>query len=489
MAINRYRENNFPVKLTWNSTGKHIVRIENAISSINVGTTKNLYSVRIGQAIKKIDNDCFSDCSNLSSISFAQPFVNSSTGENVPGTTIDDIGDRAFLSCSSLSAVKFNGDIVTNRIGQKAFANSAISSMTVTTKYIDDYAFTSCKNLKTLNINVDNNIGTEAFSYCPLLNSAAVNAKNIGKHAFSESQLTSVALTADLVEGKMFYNCTNLKQTNITCKTINLGAFHNCTNLTSINLNGTEVINLDIGTMGVDRIDFSAQTMPLFTHDQMIQGWYSEYANDNTIAYNRIPQFISTFGFGLFTNCSELTSFVFPSTLKAINVNPYKFYQPSSSQRFVTIPTSAIPMFVGCNRLRDIWFDIVPDDIEDDQAAVDDFTSDFHLKLYENIFSYIKTSNSDSVLNIHFNDTYLNTNDVLTDQARNSILDRLIEVTLATNYPGKVVFHFKEGTFDPSAADTLLTFSETSFEQILTAKYANSSIRSIGINDDASLTP
>lgn len=76
MAINRYKESNFPVDLTWRTKGDHVVRIENQISALLVGTSERLTDATIGQAIKVLEDGCFLGCTRLSSLSFVQDFTN-----------------------------------------------------------------------------------------------------------------------------------------------------------------------------------------------------------------------------------------------------------------------------------------------------------------------------------------------------------------------------------------------------------------------------
>lgn len=119
---------------------------------------------------------------------------------------------------------------------------SEINGKTVTT--IEQYAFSSCKSLKSVTI-PDSiiSIGYRAFGNCSAMTSITIpdSVTSIGSNVFYGcTGLQSVTLSSNIsaISSSAFYNCTGLKSVTIpdSVTTIESGAFSSCSGLKSITI-------------------------------------------------------------------------------------------------------------------------------------------------------------------------------------------------------------------------------------------------------------
>lgn len=132
----------------------------------------------------------------------------------------------------------YNNYTVTT-IGSFVFNDLDITSVTMpdTITEIQDYAFASCKNLKSVKLS-DNlkTLGADVFFYCTSLESIELpsSLEDLGIYTFSASGLKSVTIpeSEKLTElgGYVFYQCPNLTEVNIpsTVTKIDKNAFADC---------------------------------------------------------------------------------------------------------------------------------------------------------------------------------------------------------------------------------------------------------------------
>lgn len=174
----------------------------------------NLISVVIPDGIEQIGENAFFNCSALTTINL---------------TGVKTIGDYAFYGCSSLeNAALGTAEIV----GKGAFANTALTSVDLTSaKEIDAYAFMSA----------------------PLTSVNFGAAEFIGDYAFANTSLTTVTLPASFNKATYKYTWTiydekgrveQVKSRNIP--SFGAGAFSSIKTLTAINVaSDGEIVSID----------------------------------------------------------------------------------------------------------------------------------------------------------------------------------------------------------------------------------------------------
>ncbi|MBQ8859938.1 MAG: leucine-rich repeat protein [Ruminococcus sp.] len=165
----------------------------------------NLKTAKLPDNIDAIPGGCFRDCTKLESIQ---------TGE------IESIGYSAFSNCINLTDISFAKDNSINTVDQKAFMNcyklTEIDLRKV--KYIYDSAFENCASLTKVDLEGNTNlasIGKGAFNYCISLEQIDIpsSCREICDEAFMNCEyLHAVRLRSGLkkIGEKAFFNCFSL---------------------------------------------------------------------------------------------------------------------------------------------------------------------------------------------------------------------------------------------------------------------------------------
>lgn len=231
--------------------------IGNGVTSIGDGAFRDcdkLKNVTIGNGVTMIGGNAFSECDNLSSIiipdsvttieDWAFWYCNSLTSVTM-GNSVTHIGHRAFGNCNNLTSITVPDSIIS--ISDEAFygsnleynefdnalylgnndnpcvvlvkaknKNIAACEVNESTKFIRDYAFSGCGNIKRVTIpDRVTGIGDSAFEGCTGLTSITIpdSVENIGTYAFRD--------------------CRNLKNVEIGdgVSVIGIGAFFGCDSL------------------------------------------------------------------------------------------------------------------------------------------------------------------------------------------------------------------------------------------------------------------
>ena len=204
-----------------------ITKIEDYAFSAFYGGSISEIVFEENSKLTTIGYEAFSRCDNLSSI-------------NIPSSVIS-IGDYAFSDCTNLSTVTFRD-------------NSQLES-------IGSYAFSDCTNLSSITIPSSvRSIGYSTFDYC--INLSRVDITDIDAWAMiefgsslyyaynlylngelvTEAELTTATKIGDLA----FSSCTSLTSITIPSSVTSIGysAFTRCTSLSEIYIDGQDVANM-----------------------------------------------------------------------------------------------------------------------------------------------------------------------------------------------------------------------------------------------------
>ena len=228
------------------------------------------------------------------------------------------IGDQVFYNCSSLTSITIPDGVTS--IGYRTFYNcSSLTSITIPdgVTSIDDQAFYNCSSLASVAL------------------SEGVNS--IGNQAFSGcSSLTSITIPDGVtsIDDQAFSGCSSLTSVTIPGSVTSIGskAFYNCSSLTSITIPD-----------GVTSIDDQA------------------FYNCSSLSSITIPDGVTSIGEYAFSNCSSLTSVTIPGSVKSISSNAFSFCTSLTS---ITISEGVTSIgkyaFHSCSSLSSI---IIPDSV------------------------------------------------------------------------------------------------------------------------------
>lgn len=174
-----------------------------------------------------------------------------------------------------------------------SFKNSEISSVRLPKHLVEiqGYAFTGCKNLKSI-------------EFPPSL-------KEIGREAFSYSGLTHVTIPNTIKTFGMnsFGGCDSLKSVDVDCRVVGNGAFIECKALRTIHF-GEHVETLVTGAFALCS---SLQSVVL--HDNITEIGANAFLGCTSLKSAEVKAEDALFGEDVFKNCTSLVKLSLPSTV------------------------------------------------------------------------------------------------------------------------------------------------------------------------------
>ena len=367
------------------------VSIPSNVTSIGEGAfkgCKNLSSVELNANITSISNMTFSGCESLTSIMLPSTvttigdsaFYECELLENINLSNVTSIGSYAFYRCISLTSVELNDSLTEIKdnafqgcyslssvvfpanltsIGNYAFDSTALSSIVIPegVTSIGKYAFSGCGNVKSLELNLNNDaeFGMKVFSYCSNLKEVKIRGEitTIGEYMFEScSRLETVELSSKVINIKeyAFTNCNALSSINLQegMTIINKKVFNDCTNLTSIKFPTTVT---EIGPYAFATSGISSIVIPS-TITKIDEGAFSS----SQLSSITLPSTVTAIPECAFMYCSKLKSFTIPSTIKSVGTGAFC----ASGLETVTIPGTieefGSNIFAGCTKLVGVTF-------------------------------------------------------------------------------------------------------------------------------------
>ena len=391
-SISNYAFRNCPIKKLSINSNEIVSQDYTASSNIKSIFGDSIQECTIGDSVKSIGNNAFSNCSSLTSVT-------------IPGT-LTHIGGSAFSECyinnvyiSDLAAwckidfhdsfggsskkydLYLNNNLVTNltipssvtSIPKFAFEGcKSITSVTIPNSVtsIGKLAFSYCTGLTSVNIPSSvTSIGTGAFRGCsslPVFNNIryadtyAVEAVDktlqiytfkegtrfIGSSAFSDCEnLTMLSIPSSIISvgDSSFYRCGNLTSIRIPNSVTSIGdnAFSRCSGLASVSI-GTSVASIGnnafYGCTGLTSLRIPNSVTIL--GDSVLLGCTS-------LASVSIPNSVTSIGCSVFSGCSGLTSVTIPNSITSLGNSAFQGCTGLTSMR---IPNSVTSIGEGAFR-------------------------------------------------------------------------------------------------------------------------------------------
>ena len=384
------------------------VTISDSVTSIGNNAfynCSNLTSITISNGVRNIENSAFSNCNKLESI-------NVDEGNNVysskSGILYNKEQTKMIIVPKAIKEVEISNGIVA--IEDETFSTySSLTSVIIPDSVISigNNAFYNCSNLATVTIGKGmTNISTSAFNGCNKLEAINVSEENniyssVNGILYNKEQTTIVMVPKAIkeveipngiisIQSEAFSNCTSLTSVIIPDSVTSIGeyAFYNCTALISIQI-GNGVTS--IGDCALDNCN-KLETIDVGENN-------ATYSSIDGVLFDKEKQTIIKYP----SNKRDVSDYEIPSTVKIIEDNA--FYNCSGITNII-IPDSVTSIgnnaFYNCSALTNVT-------IGDGVASIGD-------KAFSNC------SNLENITVSEANNTYSSINGILYNKEQTVIL-------------------------------------------------------------------
>lgn len=222
----------YDIEVTLNDDGTQSL---NVIDAIGEKTNKFLQLIEGTENVSLTAQD-FGDITEIRQYAFA--YATNLISVVLPNT-ITSLGDYAFSNCSNLTSVTFEENSQLTSINSYAFYGcSSLTSIEISNSVtsIRDYAFDSCRGLTSITFGENSklaSIGSSAFQYCRGLTSITIpeGVTSIGNYAFwSCSSLTTMTVLPTTPPALSSTNVIYSATTSIYVPDESVSAYQSATN-------------------------------------------------------------------------------------------------------------------------------------------------------------------------------------------------------------------------------------------------------------------
>jgi len=345
---------------TLKQIGDEVFRYCKAMESINLSSLETageyvfancgLKSVVIPQSMKTVPRDFLSYCDQLESVTLPEGLTTLARGvfyedDLLDGvvlpSTLTTIGSYAFGNCKGLTSITIPANVTV----------------------IDEYAFQYCEQLETVDMKPTTmtTIGRNAFDVCKKLKSFRVpeGITTLGQSVFwgcESLQELTLPSTLTTIGIRLCYNCNSLTSINIPSKVTSIGddAFNRCKQLDNITLPASLT---SLGSYAFANCENAESVTFLGNGDVTLTG-ESQFSTMKNLKSVKLPDNLSTITRSMFYGCEKLEA-IDLSKLPATEIRPYAFYSCkalSSAQLPPSLASIGECAFNNCNNLTTIAF-------------------------------------------------------------------------------------------------------------------------------------
>ena len=376
------------------------------ITAVNIPSSVN-YNAKV-YTVTRIGDEAFRECTDLTSVTipnsvteigiYAFAGCSGLTSVTIPNS-VTSIGFGAFLGCSGLTSLTIPNSVAFT--GYDTFGGcTGLTSVTLPNgiTVIESGLFCGCTGLTSINIpNSVTRIERKAFAGCTGLTSVTIpnGVTNIGMSAFSDcTGLTSIDIPNSVtsIGDNAFGGCTGLTSITIPNSVTSIGsyAFSQCTGLTSITIpNSVTSIGNQVFSLctSLTAINVSPYNSFFCSVDGVLFDKFKttliEFPVGKKGAYS-IPYYVTSIGYGAFSECTGLTSVTIPNSVKSIGKTAFAGCIGLPS---ITIPNSVKSIgygaFTECTGLTSITCEALYPPTLEDMYGVNAFTGiDKSIPLY-----------------------------------------------------------------------------------------------------------
>ena len=338
---------------------------------------KDLTSVVFFDSITLIGGFAFEGCSNLKEITFGTgvcsigkwAFEDCASLQNlkIPATVLY-IGYGAFAGCTGLESIEVDkGNWIYSGAGNCLLENretvivgckNSVIPADGSVKYIGEYAFESCKALKSIVIPQSiKQISNYAFMYCDGLQEITIpgSVEQIGYGAFRECKnLTRLTIEEGVkqIHDSVFYRCENLRYVTIPNSVTEIGrsAFDNCKSVKKLTAPAKALSTIALTSSSTFMYrSTELEDLTITGGTEIESGMFTSFTGlKNVLIYEGV----TSIGDRAFAYCTSLTSVILPDSVKQIGDQAF-FRCDSLIKMFITLNVTEIGIsaFGGCDKL------------------------------------------------------------------------------------------------------------------------------------------
>ena len=334
------------IKFSYEEGNSNEIRIDKVYENSDYPANFRIPKKLLNKPVTTIADEAFRNLSRLTSVEFP--------------STIKYIGDYAFDNCKQLKSVTFNNAKNLEHVGVDAFAGSEfINSQPSGPVYLGKILYTYNGELESNTAIVPNESvtvpGAEHYIYLDDYN-------QIGSGAFmNKHNLIYVEFTSKFHEitQNTFQNCDNLKTVKLAKNTITIAkyAFSGCSALEDINLDSTKSLTT-IGEYAFDGIKLDGN---LTLSDSITSIGEGAFANTTNLDSVTFPSKLTTISKYLFEN-SGISSVTFKnednatkSTIHTIGIGAFKNTNLTTFKLPFGVTTINESVFEECSSLETVY--------------------------------------------------------------------------------------------------------------------------------------